>query len=215
MKKIILVLLATTCLLQSWAQSDRYEPTMKKYLAGMDSSFKSVAGLVMLANNFERVAQAEKNQWLPYYYAAFLQVNAGFIGQDPSKMDEYADKAEILINKADSLEKNNSEISCIKSMIASSRLMADPMSRYMEYGPLSTSYLDESIKFDASNPRPYLLKGQGLRYTPEQFGGGCEAAKPHLNTAMEKFTAFKPASDLHPNWGEFIVKGLLDECKPK
>ena len=100
-------------------------------------------------------------------------------------------------------------------MIASSRLMADPMSRYMEYGPLSTSYLDESIKFDASNPRPYLLKGQGLRYTPEQFGGGCEAAKPHLNTAMEKFTAFKPASDLHPNWGEFIVKGLLDECKPK
>ena len=213
MKKLFLFFFSSLAIFGVSAQSDKYESTMQKYLAGMDSSFRSTASLIALANNFERIAVAEKNQWLPYYYAAFLQVNAGFIGQDASKMDEYADKAEKLINTADSLEKNNSEISCIKSMIASSRLMADPMTRYMEYGPLSTSYLDQAIKLDESNPRPYLLKGQGIRYTPEQFGGGCEPAKPQLTLAMEKFTSFKPASALHPNWGEFMIRRLLEECK--
>jgi hypothetical protein len=38
-----------------------------------------------LANNFERIATAEKNQWLPYYYAAFCQVNLGFIEKDNEK----------------------------------------------------------------------------------------------------------------------------------
>jgi hypothetical protein len=212
MKSVTLLLLAAFTFLQSFAQSDKYEAAMQKNMSAIDSSFKSATSMVALANNFERIGKAEKNQWLPYYYSAFLQVNAGFIGQDPAKMDEYANTAERLINTADSLEKNNSEISCIKSMIASARLMVDPMSRYMEFGPLSTSYLDEAIKYDPTNPRPYLLKGQNLRYTPEQFGGGCEIAKPQLNTAMEKFASFKPASALHPNWGESRVKMLLEDC---
>ncbi len=213
MKNLTLLLFAVFSFSQSFAQSDKYLPAMQKNMSAIDSSFSSAASMVALANNFERIGKAEKDQWLPYYYAAFLQVNAGYIGQDATKMDEYADKAESLINTADSLEKNNSEISCIRSMIASARLMADPMTRYMEFGPLSSSYIDEAIKLDPSNPRPHLLRGQGLRYTPEQFGGGCEAAKPHFSTSLEKFAAFKPASPLHPNWGESRVQMLLEDCK--
>ncbi len=213
MKNLTLIVIVFFQILSAFGQNAKYEAAMQKNMEAIDSSFISAASMVSLANNFERIATAEKNQWLPYYYAAFLQVNAGFIGQDPSKMDGYADKADALIAKADSLEKNNSEISCIRSMIATARLTVDPMSRYMQFGPMSTTYIDEAIKFDPSNPRPYLLKGQNLRYTPEQFGGGCEIAKPHLATALEKFAAFKPLSPLHPNWGENRVKMLLEECK--
>lgn len=213
MKKFTFFFLAAIAMLPSFAQSDKFEAAMQKNISAIDSSFQSAASLVSLANNFERIAVAEKSQWLPYYYAAFLQVHAGFIGQDKSGNDEYADKAERLINAADSLEKNNSEISCIKSLVATLRLTVDPMTRYMEFGPLATSYLDEAIKFDPSNPRPYLLKGQSLRYTPEQFGGGCEIAKPQLNAAVERFASFKPASPLHPNWGAERAKMLLNDCK--
>ncbi|MEP7108750.1 MAG: hypothetical protein ABI760_12230 [Ferruginibacter sp.] len=213
MKKIILsalILLVSTFL---FAQSEKFTAAMKKNLAAMDSSFRNPPELLTLGNNFERIATTEKTQWLPYYYAAFCQVNYGYIQQDKSKSDGYADKAAELIAKADSLSPNNSEISCVKSMIASCHMMVDPMTRWQQYGEESSSNLEAAISQDATNPRPHYLKGTGLRYTPEQFGGGCKTAKPELQTALDKFATFKPASELNPNWGKAQVEQLLKGCE--
>lgn len=196
-----------------FGQSERYTAAMKKNLAAMDTSFRSPASLVAMANSFERIATAEKIQWLPYYYAAFSQVNAGFMEQDKAKIDAYADKAALLIQKADSLAPNNSEISCIKSMIASCHLMVDPMTRYMEYGKMSGDALDAAISQDPTNPRPHFLKGQGLKYTPEQFGGGCKTALPEFEKAMAKYAAFKQVGELYPDWGKAQVETMVKECK--
>jgi len=204
------LLLLTVC---SFAQSEKYVAAMKKNLAGMDSSFRNPADLVKLANSFERIATAEKTEWLPYYYAAFCQVNAGFMEQDKTKTDGIADKANELIKKADSLAPNNSEISCIKSMIASCHMMVNPQERWQQYGAESSSNMEAAMKQDPANPRPYFLKGQGLKYTPEQFGGGCATAKPQLQIALEKYNSFNPASEIHPDWGKQIVEKLISDCK--
>lgn len=213
MKKGIIAMLVCFTSLNLFAQSDKFEAAMKKNLSEMDSGFRNPTYLLKLANAFERIALAEKNQWLPYYYAAFCQVNYGFMEQDKSKTDGLADKATQLINSADSLMPNNSEISCIKSMIASCHMMVNPMQRWQEYGAESTGQMEKAMQQDPSNPRPYLLKGQSLKYTPEQFGGGCGTAKPELETALEKFGSFKPASAISPSWGKDRVLMLLSECK--
>lgn len=207
---LTIALFATLCI---FAQSEKYTAAMKKNLAAMDTAFKSPASLLSLANSFERIATTEKNQWLPYYYAAFLQVNAGIMDQDKSKSDGIADKATALLNVADSLSPNNSEISCVKSVIASCHMLVNPQERWMQYGQESATQLETAIQQDPTNPRPNFLKGQGLKYTPEQFGGGCATAKPELETALQKFNAFKPASDIAPNWGKQIVEQLLSDCK--
>ena len=178
----------------------------------MDTTY-SVDGLTNMANSFQRIADAEKNQWLPYYYAALCQVNYGFMEQNKEKIDGYADKATTLISKADSLSPNNSEISCVKSMIASCHMMVDPMQRWQEYGQESSSNMEAAMQQDPANPRPYYLKGQSLKYTPEQFGGGCTTAKPQLQIALEKFATFKPFSEISPNWGKERVEMLIKECK--
>lgn len=213
MKKIIIASFLLLSAAGSFAQSEKYIAAMKKNIAGMDTSFKNPVDLLTLANSFERIATSEKSQWLAYYYAAFCQVNYGFMQQDKDKVDAIADKATDMINKADSLMPNNSEISCIKSMIASCHMMVNPMQRFMEYGPESNSNMEAAMKQDPTNPRPYYLKGQGLKYTPEQFGGGCATAKPELQTALAKYAAFKPASELSPSWGQAQVEALLKECK--
>lgn len=197
----------------AFAQSEKFTAAMKTNLAAMDTAFKTPANLLTLSNNFERIASAEKTQWLPYYYAAFCQVNYGFMQQDKDKTDGYADKASLLIAKADSLSPNNSEISCIKSMVASCHMMVNPQQRWQEYGAESSSNMQDAMKQDPTNPRPYYLKGQGLKYTPESFGGGCKTAKPALEIAQVKYEAFKPASDISPNWGKGLVAKLLEECK--
>jgi hypothetical protein len=212
MKKIIVCAVVMVLATAAFCQSDKYVAAMKKNIAAIDSSFTNPASLLTLANNFERIAIAEKNQWLAYYYAAYCQVNYGYMAQDKSKTDGIADKATELINKADSLQPNNSEISCIKSMIASCHMMVDPMTRWMQYGQASNEAMANAMQQDPTNPRPYMLKGQGLKFTPEQFGGGCKTAKPELQAAMDKYAAFKPASELHPNWGKDYTAGMLAEC---
>ncbi|HPH86474.1 MAG TPA: hypothetical protein PLC48_13480 [Ferruginibacter sp.] len=213
MKKVFLFIALVITTVGASAQSEKYIAAMKKNLAAIDSSFRNPANLLTLANSFERIAIAEKNQWLPYYYAAFCQVNYGFMESDKEKTDGIADKATELINKADSLMPNNSEISCIKSMIASCHMMVNPMQRWQQYGEASSGNLEKAMQQDPANPRPYYLKGQNLKYTPEQFGGGCGTAKPELQTSLDKYASFKPASELHPNWGKPRVEMLISECK--
>jgi hypothetical protein len=213
MKKSILFLFLVIASISSFAQSEKYIAAMKANIASIDSAFKNPQNLLALANNFERIATTEKTQWLPYYYAAFCQVNYTYMEPDKTKTDAIADKATALLNKADSLQPNNSEISCVKSMIATSHLMVNPMQRYMEYGPISATALEDAMKQDPSNPRPYSLQGEGLKYTPEQFGGGCKTAAPLLQTAVDKFATFKPESEIAPNWGKKRAEMLLNECK--
>lgn len=215
MKKLVIVSLFLLPGISLFAQTEKYTATMKANIAAIDTSFSNPANLLVLANKFERIASAEKNQWLAYYYAAYCQVNYGYmvLEKDKSSVDGIADKATDLINKADSLMPNNSEISCVKSMIASCHLMVDPMTRYMDYGAESENHLQTAMQHDATNPRPHLLKGTALKYTPEQFGGGCSVAMAELNKAIEKYNAFKPASELHPTWGKQRVEMLIKECK--
>jgi hypothetical protein len=196
-----------------FAQSENYTGAMKKNLAAMETSFKNPADLLALANNFERIAVAEKTQWLPYYYAALCQVIYGLTLQDNDKMDGLADRATGFITKADSISPNNSEISCIKSMIATCHMLVNPQQRWQQYGPESSSNLEIAIKLDSTNPRPYYLQGQGLVNTPEQFGGGCKTAKPVLETAIEKYGSFKPATDMSPDWGKKQVDDILKGCQ--
>ncbi len=214
MKSLIICFLLFTTGFSSFAQSsEKYNMVMQKNIYMIDSSFKMPEIILQLANSFERIGNAEKKEWLPYYYAAFLHVNYGFMQKDKSGVDVIADKAEELINKADSLSPHNSEISCIKSMIFSCRLMVDPQSRYMKFGANSSAMIEQAIKENPENPRPLFLKAQSLKYTPEQFGGGCKNALPVMEKAAEKFMAFKPLTTLDPDWGKEIIMQLIADCK--
>lgn len=213
MKKLFLLAAVSFLSAATFAQSEKYLATMKSNIEAIDAAFKNPVSLLDLANKFERIASAEKTQWLPYYYAALCQVNYSYMEQDKTKIDAIADKATEWIDKADALQPNNSEISCLKSMIASAHMMVNPMQRFMEYGQEAQVFIDAAMQQDPANPRPEYLKGQSLKYTPEQFGGGCANAKPVLQSSLDKYNKFNPASDIHPNWGKQRVEVLIGECK--
>ena len=214
MKKFLFVAALIVFAQSTMAQeNEKYIAAMQKNLIALQLASKEPASLLALANNFERIADAEKTQWLPYYYAAFCQVTYGFRETDKSKTDMIADKATDFINKANALSPKNSEISCIKSMIASCHMMVDPMTRYMQYSAESSEELEAAKQQDPTNPRPDFLIGQGLKYTPEQFGGGCGTAKPLITASLTKFENFKLASPLHPNWGKEMATQIMNECK--
>jgi hypothetical protein len=208
MKKILLSL-ALFMSITTFAQNEKYISAMKANIDAMKTA-QSNDQLAALQAKFERIATAEKNQWLPYYYAASLKVRLSM--QQAGNQDKLADEAEALMKVADSLQPKNSEIYCLKSMIATARLLVDPMSRWMQYGKESNDNIEAAKKADSTNPRPYVLQAVSTKNTPEQFGGGCKKAKPIAEKAVAKFATFKPTSELHPMWGKEMVDEIITTC---
>jgi len=221
MKKTIFILTTILAANISFAQMpDKFVKAMESKVAEIDTTH-TAQGFTDLANAFERIADAEKNQWLAYYYAAYCNASAGSLigtGGDmmtskADKTDPYADKADKQISKAEELMKNNSEIYVVKKMIATLRLLGDPMNRYMTYGPEAQAMLDEAKKLNPENPRVYILEAQDKYFTPEQFGGSKEEAKVLFEIAQKLFETFKPETSIHPNWGKSQVAYLLSLYK--
>jgi hypothetical protein len=210
MKKLFLLSATIFITMFSFAQSERYVNAMKTNISKLDSAMIN-GRMSELANNFERIAEAEKTQWLPYYYASYCTVMQAFLDEDKSKSDALANKAEQLIIKAESIGKENSETFVIRSMIAYAHMMVDPQNRWQQYGAGSAANIAKAKALDPTNPRPVYLEGQAMFYTPESFGGGKAPAKALFEKALQMFDTFKPASELHPNWGKASTSYFLSQ----
>ena len=209
MKKLLLIA-ATFISAAAFSQSDIYVKKMKQNLQLLDSA-KTVQDLADVSASFERIGDAEKTQWLPYYYAAYANYAIGWRNTKADK-DKVGAKSSDLLAKAEAIENNNSEIFCMKQMIAILEMTVDAMNRWQTYGKQASAALESARKADPNNPRSYLLDGQTVMNTPEAFGGGKANAKPLFQKAVDLFATFKPASDLHPNWGKEMAAGLLAQC---
>lgn len=212
MKKVSLLLILLAAGISAFAQGNaQYEAAMKKNISILDTT-ENLFELETVANNFERIASVTKDQWLPYYYASLARVRTAFMQQDKSKIDPIVDHAETLEKKAETLNPDKAEILCLQSMIASARIAVDPQTRGMQYGPEAAAFLQQAQSISPDNPRVMLLLGQNAFYTPAQWGGGKDKAKPLLQTALKQFSTFRPSTALSPNWGKGLAEYLLAQC---
>lgn len=214
MKTLITFLIIALAVNSSvWAQSAQYQQAMTDAIKAMRSLNEKTpaTGFASTANRFERIASAEPSQWLPRYYAGLLYVYGGFTGKDAAEKDRYLDQADKYLQAGEAIDKND-ELAVLKAYIAQARMVVDPTSRWQEYGPVAQAGIDKAKAMNPANPRPYLLEGSSLMYTPAQFGGGPDTACPVLKQAAEKMATFKPATDLHPTWGQEQIGALLEKC---
>ncbi|MEO6582947.1 MAG: hypothetical protein ABIO05_01410 [Ferruginibacter sp.] len=211
MKKTILLVMLAIMATSSFAQSGKFKQAMETNIAALDAA-NSPADLQSAAASFERIANAEKTQWLPYYYAAIANIWRGFAAPNEEK-DAIATQAEELLAKAEALETNNAEIYIAKNMTATIHMIVDPQTRWQTYGGKGAQDLAMAKKIDVNNPRIYYLEGQGIFGMPAQFGGGKDKAKPLFEKSLALFETYKPVNDLYPNWGKKNAAGMLEQCK--
>ncbi|RYY13998.1 MAG: hypothetical protein EOO04_30950 [Chitinophagaceae bacterium] len=214
MKKLVTLIASVVITVSTFAQNEKMIKAMTAPVATLDT-LKTVEGWTTAANQFQRIADAEKTEWLPYYYAALSNVMSGYmIGANKAdKTDPLADKAETLINKAAEFNKKNEDIWLVKKMISNLRMQADPMNRWQTYGPQGVEALDQAKAINAKNPRILLLEGQDKFYTPEEFGGSKAEAKKLFEAAIARFAEVKPESAVHPQWGLSQAQYFLSIAK--
>ncbi|MFY7652147.1 MAG: hypothetical protein ACOVQE_05570 [Chitinophagaceae bacterium] len=208
MKKMITIvlLLASTTV---WAQG-KFEAGMSKALELMQKS-KTPAEMLETASFFERIADAEKDKWLPYYYAAFNKYLVGMNDKNADK-DKIAAQCLELIEKAEALEKN-ADLYCLRQQVAVLQMMVDPMNRWQTYNGIANEALNNAKKLNADNPRIYYLEGMTLFNTPSAYGGGKEPAKQLFQKSVDLFQKYQPATPFHPNWGKEMASKMLAACQ--
>src|SRR5215207_6127644 len=144
----------------SQAQNEKYVAAMKGNLSKFDSA-KTTADFESMAATFIRIGDAEKNQWLPYYWAGLTLTNIGWKEPKADK-DELAARITALCDKADALQPDSSgksEILSLRNMAATQQMMVDPQSRFMTYGQQAAGYLQKGMQLNPGNPRLYYLQG--------------------------------------------------------
>jgi hypothetical protein len=195
--------------LSAGAQSDKYTQTMQKNIAQLDSA-STPDQLQSLAATFDRIGDAEKDKWLPYYYAALAQT---WIGWNPATTDKDANAQKInaYLAKAEAIEKN-AETYAVENMSATQQMLMDPQTRWATNGKDANEALQKGMALDPNNPRLYYLQAESLFGTPPQFGGGKDKAKPVFEKSIALFKSAQ-SKPLYPTWGQRQAEAGLAKCQ--
>ena len=181
-----------------------YEKAMTAKIA-MVEQHKTPDEFTALANDFKRIGDKEKTQWLPYYYAAFSTIQKGRLAMREGKLaelDAITDEAQKSLDLAMDLNKNSAENLVLQKMIHGLKMMVNPQQRFMSEGMLAAEALSKAEKIDGENPRITLMKAEDIYFTPEQFGGSKTKGLELFQKSLDQFNAYKVKSTLDPNWGK-------------
>lgn len=211
MKKLLVSLSVLLLAATSFAQNEKYINAMKANFSLLDSA-KTSQDLIAVAAAFQRVGDAEKTQWLPYYYAGLALSQAGWLPQLTDK-DKNAEQIKAMCDKADAISPS-SETYTLRFMAATQQMQVDPQSRWQTYGTEMATTLQKGMQLDPNNPRLYYLQGMNVFNTPENFGGGKAKAKPVFEKAVALYkTEQAQPNKMYPHWGQKEAEAMLAKCQ--
>lgn len=192
------------------AQNTQYLSAMKENIEKLNSWKDAPSNL---AAAFERIAQAEKVEWLPYYYASYANIIACLSLKSADEMEKLIEHTQELIHAALKLNPDSSELMVLQGFLYVAALKADPMGRGAEYSIKANEAFDKAIALNQQNPRAYYLKGITVLNTPDFFGGGKKPARPILEKGVSTYNSFVPASEIHPSWGKEDCNKQYANCE--
>lgn len=195
--------------------SDAIVKSKKKLLEAANKNDK--AAMLKVRGDFERILQLKKNEWLVNYYLAMTDFMLSYNAMDAKNNDDlkkYTESSLALLDKSTDANDEFAEAWILKMAVNSNRWIYDFQKMNDIIGKL-TEAKDKAKKLDPDNPRFYLVDGTNTYYTPENFGGGADAAMPQLEKSWELFGTFKPKDDTYPDWGKDQAAGMIALCYVK
>lgn len=213
MKKIILLLaLALVSIYPAFCADPAYENALKKQLSAMQS-IQTLEESQAVTNAFLRIAEAKSGEWLPLYYAAYLQTTAVF--RFAVDKDQFLDQALKLVEKAEKLSGENSEVSAMKGYVIMGKIAQDPASRGQSMSPQALQLFGKAISLDQENPRALMLMAQMEHGMAKFFGQGPEKACGMAKNALALYAKEESKVSetyLLPTWGKPLAEELAASC---
>lgn len=205
MKKFIIIALVLVTAVAS-AQTN-YEKGMQKAFELWQSNQTDEA-----ENMFERIANAELDQWLPHYYIAQINSLKSWNIKDETVLKAQLDKAQEHLNTAVSISNDNPELLVLQAQVFTNWVAFDGMKYGMKYSGKISELYNKAFNLDPQNPRVAFGKAEWGMGSARYFGQDTKPYCKEMERSIELFANFKPESELHPNWGKERAEAVVKSC---
>jgi tetratricopeptide (TPR) repeat protein len=164
---------------------------------------------------FERIAKAEKDNWMPSYYAGYTLVLSSFGVDDETTLKLKLDKAEELLNQASGLSPNNPEILLAKALANTAYISFDGQKYGMNLSGKNEMLYQKAMQLAPENPRVILAKAEWEMGSAKFFGQSTQPYCEDVQKALSLFeTEEKSDVKFYPDWGKKRAQQILEEdCK--
>lgn len=165
-------------------------------------------------NLFERIAKAEKENWLPYYYAAQVHIITTFNTKDGNEIEPRLKKAQDFLNEAKTFSNNNAEVLIMEAMLNTAYVVYNPN----VYGMTHSGKVEELYKkakvLEPENPRAVLYHAEWQMGGAKFWGKDPKAFCPEVEKAILYFEK-EPSQNIpfYPNWGKDQIARIQKQCE--
>lgn len=185
----------------------KYDEAMGKAF-GLWGDGKSTEASAM----FERIAAAEKTNWLPSYYVALVNTTEAFKTKDKTAVSALLTKAQLAQDNAMAISPNNAELLVMQALIHTAWVAFDPMTNGMKLsGPVNELYA-KAMVLAPNNPRVVFSKAEWDMGSAKFFGKDIKPMCAEVARAVALFKTFTPESKFHPKWGVERAEETLAQC---
>jgi len=206
-----IAVLLLTIIRPGMAGDDKYQEAMRRNILAVYQA-ESIAQLQQSVNALERIGEAEKTKWEPYYYVAFGHIMMATRENEGTKKDTYLDLAMAAAGKAKSIAPEESEIIAIEGFVDMIRVTVDPASRGAEFSSRAMRSFAKAVELNPENPRALALMAQMQFGTAQFFGSSTAEACGTAARALAKFETYRSGNTLAPEWGREMTEKLTAQC---
>ena len=205
MKKLFL---AAVFLAVSFANAqDRYSKGMEKAFALWEDQ-----KMMEASHLFERIATAEPDKLLPYYYVSQINTLISFGETDEAKLSNQLEKAKEFLDVAKAISPNNPELLIQEALINTAWISFDGATYGMTLSPKNAQLYQKALEIAPKNPRVILSKAEWDMGSALYFGKDTTPYCKDVERALELFATFNSETPFYPTWGEERAKEVLENC---
>ncbi|WP_025740089.1 tetratricopeptide repeat protein [Aquimarina pacifica] len=164
-------------------------------------------------NLFERIAKAEKENWLPYYYAAQVHITTTFGNKNKEEIESRLTKAREYLNEAKTWSKDNAEILIMEALLNTAYVVYDGANYGMTLSPKIEELYRNAKQIEPENPRAILQHAEWKMGGAKFFGKDPNVFCPEIEKAILYFEKESSEIPFYPAWGKDRAQKSLENCR--
>jgi hypothetical protein len=183
-----------------------YEKAMQKGLEHMATDLQAAS------QQFERVAKAESENWLPPYYAALCHINGSWGQNSKEQTLFHMNKAQEFINDAELLSDNNPEIMVLQGMLNTCWIQYDSRTYGMKLSGATNVIYQKAFQLAPDNPRVISNRARWLMGSAKFFGKDITPYCGEVDRAIALFEK-ETTTGFDPSWGKKVALNVKKGCE--
>lgn len=185
-----------------------------QYVKGMEKALQlwGEQKITESSNLFERIALAEDDNWLPYYYVAMVNATSSFGEKDEVKLAQQLGKAKENIDIAKNLSPDNPELLVMEAMINTAWIAYDGSTYGMTLSGKNNQLYQKAMQLAPENPRVVISKAEWDMGAARYFGQDTSVYCEDVKKALELFANFSSETPFYPKWGKDRAEYLIEQC---